>query len=108
MRTRFASLLLALMLLVCKEISAQQALTNSLPITFPRTSLAQFVHRRWGTEQGLPQNSAQSIAKNPLSSKKQSKTKSSVNSTKKASSSSSTPSKKVHFQTFFSISYGKI
>jgi hypothetical protein len=40
------------------------------------------------------QNSAQSIAKNPLSSKKQSKTKSSVNSTKKASSSSSTPSKK--------------
>jgi hypothetical protein len=41
------------------------------------------------------QNSAQSIAKNPLSSKKQSKTKSSVNSTKKASSSSSTPSKKV-------------
>ena len=61
MRTTIHAILLAFVLPFCQEVVAQipQAHPPRKPV--PQVSLTQFIHRKWETEQGLPQNSAISI-----------------------------------------------
>ncbi|MFY8001457.1 MAG: two-component regulator propeller domain-containing protein, partial [Candidatus Kapaibacteriota bacterium] len=61
MRTTIHAILLAFVLPFCQEVVAQIPQTHSPRKPVPQVSLTQFIHRKWETEQGLPQNSAISI-----------------------------------------------